>query len=187
MTWLSVLYRIYPCLLGIVSKPFNHNSLCVILQLCTKPLEWRHNGRANVSNHRPHHCLLNPLFRRRSKKTSKLCVTGLCIGNSPGTGEFPAQMASNAEKCFHLMTSSCRYGIECINKKNVICAWINDWLNNREAGDLRRYHAHYVTVMFYRKFHKAVASQLSNKSYRMMANSLQACNCLSPNYWGFLS
>ena len=33
----------------------------------------------------------------RSKKTSKLRVTGLCAGNSPMTGEFPAQMASNAE------------------------------------------------------------------------------------------
>ena len=31
------------------------------------------------------------------KKTSKLRVTGLCWGNSPVTGEFPAQMASNAE------------------------------------------------------------------------------------------
>ena len=31
-----------------------------------------------------------------SKKTSKLRVTGLCVGNSPMTGEFPAQMASNA-------------------------------------------------------------------------------------------
>ena len=31
------------------------------------------------------------------KKTSKLRVTGLCAGNSPGTGEFPAQMASYAE------------------------------------------------------------------------------------------
>ena len=41
--------------------------------------------------------LLNQLFRRRSKKTSKLRVTGLCAGNSPATGEFPAQMASNAE------------------------------------------------------------------------------------------
>ena len=37
------------------------------------------------------------LFRRRSKKTSKLRVTGLCEGNSPVTGEFPAQRASNAE------------------------------------------------------------------------------------------
>ena len=31
------------------------------------------------------------------KKTSKLRVTGLCVGNSPVTGEFPAQRASNAE------------------------------------------------------------------------------------------
>ena len=60
-------------------------------------LQWRHNGRDSVSNHQPHDCLLNRLFRRRSKKTSKLRVTGLCAGNSPGTGEFPAQMARNAE------------------------------------------------------------------------------------------
>ena len=37
-------------------------------------------------------------FRRRSKKTSKLGVTGLCAGNSPGTGEFPTQMASYTVK-----------------------------------------------------------------------------------------
>ena len=60
-------------------------------------LRWRHNGNDSVSNHQPDDCLLNHLFRRRSKKASKLRVTGLCAGNSPGTGEFPAQMASNAE------------------------------------------------------------------------------------------
>ena len=60
-------------------------------------LQWRHNPRDGVSHHQPHDCLLNCLFRRRSKKTSKLRVTGLCVGNSPVTGEFPAQMASNAE------------------------------------------------------------------------------------------
>ena len=76
---------------------------CVILIVCWNygvlmcPLRWRHNGRDTVSNHQPHDCLLNRLFRPRSKKTSKLRVTGLCVGNSPGTGEFPAQMASNAE------------------------------------------------------------------------------------------
>ena len=37
------------------------------------------------------------LFSRRSKKTSKLRVPDLCAGNSSGTGEFPAQMTSNAE------------------------------------------------------------------------------------------
>ena len=62
-----------------------------------KHYRWRHNEHDGVSNHQPHLCLLNRLFRRRSKKTSKLRVTGLCVGNSPVTGEFPAQRASNAE------------------------------------------------------------------------------------------
>ena len=54
--------------------------------------------RANgVSNHRRLDYLLNCLFRRRSKKTSMLRVSGLCEGNSPVTGEFPVQRASNAE------------------------------------------------------------------------------------------
>ena len=60
-------------------------------------LQWRHNGRDGVSNRQPHHCLLNCLFRHRSKKISQPRVTGLCAGNSPVTGEFPAQRVSNAE------------------------------------------------------------------------------------------
>ena len=61
------------------------------------PLQWRHNGRDGVSNHQPHDCLLNRLFRRRSKKISKLRLTGLCAGYSPVTGEFSAKKASNSE------------------------------------------------------------------------------------------
>ena len=53
------------------------------------PLQWRHNGRGCVLNHQPQDCLLNRLLRRRSKKTSKLCVSGLC---APVT-----QIASNAK------------------------------------------------------------------------------------------
>ena len=49
------------------------------------PLQWRHNGLDGGSKH----VLLNRLFRRRSKKTSKLRVTGPCAGKSPVTGEFP--------------------------------------------------------------------------------------------------
>ena len=71
--------------------------LSVIIQHVPDTLRWRHNGHDGVSNHQPHHCLVNRLFGCRSKKISKLRVTGLCAGNSPGTGEFPAQMASNAE------------------------------------------------------------------------------------------
>ena len=60
-------------------------------------LLWRYNGHNGVWNHQPHDCLLNCSFRPRSTKTSNLRVTGLCAGNLPVTGEFPAQKASNAE------------------------------------------------------------------------------------------
>ena len=60
-------------------------------------LQWCHNGHYGIPNQQPHDCLLNRLFRCRSKKTSKLRITGLCAGNSPVTSEFPAQMTSNAE------------------------------------------------------------------------------------------
>ena len=52
-------------------------------------LRWRQNDHDGVSNHQPHGCLLNRLFGRRSKKTSKLRVTGLCAGNSPGPVNSP--------------------------------------------------------------------------------------------------
>ena len=58
---------------------FQVNSVIIFI----KTLRWRHNDHDCVSNHQPRHCLLNRLFGRRSKKTSKLRVTGLCVGNSP--------------------------------------------------------------------------------------------------------
>ena len=60
-------------------------------------LQWRHNERDAVSNHRRFDGLLNSWFRRRSKKTSKFGVTGLCEGDSPVNGESPSQRAGNAE------------------------------------------------------------------------------------------
>ena len=65
------------------------------------PLRWCHNEHDGISNHQHLNCLLNRLFRCRSKKTSRLHVIGLCEGNSPVTSEFPTQRASNAD--FHLM------------------------------------------------------------------------------------
>ena len=60
-------------------------------------LQWRHNERDGVSNHRRLDFLLNPLFKLRSKTTSKLRVTGLSEGNPTATGGFPSQRANNAE------------------------------------------------------------------------------------------
>ena len=54
-----------------------------------RSLHWRHNDHDGVSNHQPRSCLLNRLFRRRSKKTSKLYVTGLYAGTSPGPVNSP--------------------------------------------------------------------------------------------------
>ena len=86
-------------------KPCNwdSNDFLWIIQRCFKrqlrcchftvdepvPLHWRHNDHDGVSNHQPHGCLLNLLFGRKSKKTSKLRVTGLCAGNSPGPVNSP--------------------------------------------------------------------------------------------------
>ena len=63
----------------------------------TISLQWRHNECDGVSNNQPHDCLLNRLYRRRSKKTSKLRDTGLCEGNPPLTGELPVQRGNDAE------------------------------------------------------------------------------------------
>ena len=62
----------------------------------TFSLQWHHNERDGVSDHRCLDCLLGRLFRRRSKKTAKVRITGLCKGNPPVTGGFPSQRASNA-------------------------------------------------------------------------------------------
>ena len=87
---------------NISDSPWISNCICLFLagvmaNPCLTSLQWRHNGRDSVSNHQPRDCLLSRLFRRRSEKTTKLRVTGLCVRNSPVTSEFPAQMASNAE------------------------------------------------------------------------------------------
>ena len=58
-----------------------------------RSLQWQHNERNGASK------FLSRLFRRRSKKTSKLRVTGLCEGNLPATSGFPSQRVSNMEKC----------------------------------------------------------------------------------------
>ena len=41
--------------------------------------------------------ITQPFIQAQIKEKSKLRVTGLCVGNSPVTGEFPAKMASNVE------------------------------------------------------------------------------------------
>ena len=59
-------------------------------------------------------------------------LLAIYAGNSPVPGEFPAQRP--------------------VTRSFDVFFWINGWVNNREAGDLRRYHAHYdVTAMMSQK------------------------------------
>ena len=63
-------------------------------------------------------------------------LLAFCAGNSPVTGEFPAQSHWRGPSMFSLT-----------------CDWTNSWANNRGAGNLRRHHAHFdVIVMDTRKW-----------------------------------
>ena len=74
----------------------------------------------------------------------------LCEGNLPVTGEFPSQSP---------VTRSYQF--------SLICAWINCWVNNREAGDLRRHRNHYdVTVMIWRDLSWVGEERVQNVLYR---------------------
>ena len=67
-------------------------------------------------------------------------LLALCAGKSPVTGEFPAQKPMTGMFDFSLIWAS-----------------INDWVSNREAGDLRRHRAHYdVTVMMQYMIHQSL-------------------------------
>ena len=108
---------------------------------------WRYG----VSTHQLHDCLLNRLFRRRSKKTSTLRFTGLCVRNSLGTGEFPAQMASNAETVSmswrHYETNCDRQYPHCgflfgslLSCARHVCFWAN-YHYRAHSEELQQYYA----------------------------------------------
>ena len=56
---------------------------------CASSLRWRHNGHDGVSNHQPHHCLLNRLFGCRSKKHQSSASLAFVRGIHRGPVNFP--------------------------------------------------------------------------------------------------
>ena len=71
----------------------------------------------------------DPWWRHQMETFSALLA--ICAGRSPVPGEFSAKGQWRGALMFSL-----------------ICVWINGWVNNREVGNLRQYHAQYdVTVM----------------------------------------
>ena len=81
------------------SKVFTWSALVALFECCGGHIMLRcmkvlWKGKYGVSNHRRLECLLNRFFRRRTKKSSKLRITGLCEGNPPVTDGCPSQRAS---------------------------------------------------------------------------------------------
>ena len=87
--WYCLQKSILLCHIAALWNFFHLIEAIIVQNKCHQPLHWRHNDHDGNSNHQPHGCLLNRLFRRRSKKTSKFRVTGLCVGNSPGPVNSP--------------------------------------------------------------------------------------------------
>ena len=75
-------------------------------------------------------------------------LQAICAGNSPVTGGSRHKGQWRRTLMFSL-----------------ICVWINGWVNNSEAGDFRRYRAHYdVTVM-------------------VLRCTIYACHCCNKRSW----
>ena len=84
-------------------------------------------------------------------------LLALCAGNSPVPVNSPHKGQWRGALMFPL-----------------ICAWIHDWINNREAGDLRRYRGHYdVNVM-------KILSDIASKECHVMDVSCQSSKISAP-------
>ena len=104
---MALVYRPRPvCTTGTNSRP----TLLMLCMFCwvSPPyaLQWRHNGRDGVSNHQPHDCLLNRLFKRRSKKKFKSPRHWPLCEEFTGDRWIPRTNGQSRGKCFHVMTSS---------------------------------------------------------------------------------
>ena len=124
----SVTVSMYSTLCYIVSIYYDAWLHCLSAWV-ENTLQWRHNERDGVANHRLLDCLPNRLLKRRSMKTSKLRVTGLREGNPPVSGGFP----SLSKKRFQLMTSFSK--AEIWHRLSWCCL-------TRPAAS--RYHDHYI-------------------------------------------
>ena len=63
---------------------------------------------------------------------------------------------------------------------SLICAWINGWVNNREASDLRRHQAHYGAILMN---HSYQGFPFYNDYTVLMPSYYFSLQLESPNWW----
>ena len=95
-------------------------------------------------------------WRMMTSNENRFRVTDPLCGNSPVTDEFPAKGQWRGALMFSLLS-----------------AWINGWVDNREAGDLRRHRAHYDVIVI--EFPKGVFVRLKIQARFFIVSLLTLC------------
>ena len=86
-------------------------------------LLWRHNEHDSVSNHQPRGCLLNRFIQTPIKENIKAPRHWPLCGEFTGTGEFPTQRSSYAEKVSIWWRHHAEYSGLKTRKVNLICSF----------------------------------------------------------------
>ena len=127
-------------------------------------------------------CLRRRLFRSRSKKASKLHVTGLYEGNSPVTGEFTIQRASNAENISFWWRHHAKglYEISCRNWAEVTAILLQNYLTNWNITHIEHCSQanHYAPVYFQTRLNKAYDTLVHDITNNLEITVL--CHCALP-------
>ena len=92
-------------------------------------------------------------------------LLAICAGNSPVHGEFPAQRP--VTRSFDVP---------------LICARIYGWVNNHEAGDLRRHHSHYDVIVMTRSKYTAHTDPLFKQANLQPISDLFIMNILQMHH-----
>ena len=102
---------------------------------------------------------MSEYFMMTSSNGNIFRVTGPLCGEFTGRRWVPRTKASDAELwCFFWSAP-----------------WINDWVNNREAGDLRRHLAQYDAIVMLSNEYMRVNCQLTSTSNNHLSNSMGQC------------
>ena len=86
-----------------------------------------------------------------SSNGNMFCITGPLCGEFTGDRWIPSTKASDA-----------------VLVLSLIYAWTNGWVNNRNAGDLRRHHAHYDITVIWRIWWQNRLVRLSQQLYNII-------------------
>ena len=119
------------------------------------------------------------VYSAADKKTSKLRVTGLCAGNSPVIGEFPAQMASNAE---NISLWWRHHGLSLLGGTILATFWIDFIRQSIKLVDFIVCHVFPTAIKLMEKQQKRLHIYYENKTSIVQTRTLSSyCASCCPN------